>query len=116
MKEIADCGSAEPAVGFTSNMASAPSASSSTLSFHFRTLLSPIVSSNASAGNAFGPRIGRLILARPGPAGAAGPAPQIEIPTPNLWITTSRGVIPHLTRDNVARSAALTGVHLTFES
>ena len=95
--------------------ASAPSANSSTLSFHFRALLSPSVSSSVSAGNAFGPRIGRLILARPA-GGAAGPAPQIEIPTPNLWITTSRGVVPHLTRDNVARSAALTGVHLTFES
>lgn len=91
-------------------------ATSSAFSFHIRPLTGPRTGSNTSVGNVFGPRIGRLTLARSGLVDVAGSTSQIEIPTPNLWANTSRGVVSHLTRDNVMRSAPLAGVHLTLES
>lgn len=78
------------------------------LSFHVRSL-SLASSGSGSNGNLLGPRLGRLSLLRSGSG-------SIDIPTPNLWAHTSRGVVPHMTRDNVARSSAITGVHIPFES
>ncbi|KAJ7072455.1 tRNA-guanine(15) transglycosylase-like protein [Mycena amicta] len=53
----------------------------------------------------FGPRTGSLLLRR-----ASG---NIELPTPTLLVTTSRGVVPHLTQGHAAN---LPCIQLPFES
>ncbi|KAF8313577.1 tRNA-guanine transglycosylase [Clavulina sp. PMI_390] len=93
------------------------------LSFTFSRLNSSRIT--PETGAALGPRLGRLSLQRL--VGQSLPSPQshesdihntseIEIPTPNLWAYTSRGVVPHLTKDNVARSSSIKGLHIPLES
>lgn len=40
----------------------------------------------------------------------------LEIESPGLIASTSRGVVPHLTRDHVEKSGSIKLVHIPFES
>lgn len=66
--------------------------------------------SSSSSGNSYSSRLGRLTFSR------GETAPHIELATPTLWTHTSRGVVSHLTRDQVFESDAIRGVHIPFES
>jgi queuine tRNA-ribosyltransferase len=85
----------------------------STLSFTLSTPLPP--------STRFGPRLGILCLKRPN----IGPDPHInvnnadvelKIDTPGLLIPTSRGVVPHLSRDHFRVTNAIKLVNVPFES
>jgi queuine tRNA-ribosyltransferase len=56
----------------------------------------------------FGPRLGEFILKRI-------EQDEIQIQTPNFLTTTSRGVIPHLSRDHYG-SSGISWVNVPFES
>ncbi|KIL63704.1 hypothetical protein M378DRAFT_164128 [Amanita muscaria Koide BX008] len=56
----------------------------------------------------FAPRIGKVLLQRLSPSDL--------IPTPNLLTSTSRGVIPHLSRDHHNKTDAVRWVNIPFES
>ena len=58
----------------------------------------------------FAPRRGLLSLHRPGGSAA------LEISTPGLITATTRGLIPHLSRDHVNSSPHIHWVHVPFES
>lgn len=58
----------------------------------------------------FGPRTGSLSLDR------EDGTPVIRTPTPALLTVTSRGLIPHLSRDNVRMTDAISHIQLPFES
>jgi queuine tRNA-ribosyltransferase len=71
----------------------------STLRFHIQ-----------SAPPTFSPRLGTVALSR---------LPEntpIEVPTPGLITSTSRGVVPHLSGDHTALSESIRWVHVPFES
>ena len=51
-------------------------------------------------------RLGNVILNRSG----------FPIPTPNLLTSTSRGVVPHLSRDHYDRTGAIRWVNVPFET
>ena len=58
----------------------------------------------------FGPRIGLVSVQR-----QDGTAP-VAIRTPGMVTATSRGVVPHLSRDHVRLTKAIRWVHVPFES
>ncbi|TFK87383.1 hypothetical protein K466DRAFT_663065 [Polyporus arcularius HHB13444] len=70
---------------------------------------SPLFTLSVSSGK-FGPRTGTLSINR------NDGTPAIRTPTPALLTTTSRGVIPHLSRDSVRITDAIQHIHLPFES
>lgn len=58
----------------------------------------------AAAGDGVAARLGRLAL------------PQRQaIETPNFFAVTSRGVVPHLTPDTIARYGRFPGVYMAME-
>ncbi|KAG6827804.1 hypothetical protein H0H92_010411 [Tricholoma furcatifolium] len=57
----------------------------------------------------FGPRRGTLVLERPN-------GHCITLQTPAMLTGTSRGVVPHLSRDHVKGSAAISWIHVPFET
>jgi len=63
----------------------------------------------------FSPRVGKVILRREDPP-SVSQATSIEIETPAALTWTSRGIVPHLTRDHVAQSDSAGWVHVPFES
>ncbi|PPQ87622.1 hypothetical protein CVT25_005807 [Psilocybe cyanescens] len=74
----------------------------------------------SSSSARHGPRIGTLVTRRPdasasGSAGA-GAMTEIQIQTPGMLTTTSRGVVPHLSRDHHRGSAAIRWVNIPFET
>jgi len=71
----------------------------STLRFHIQ-----------SAPSTFSPRLGTVALSR------LSENTSIEVPTPGLITSTSRGVVPHLSGDHTALSEAISWVHVPFES
>ena len=59
----------------------------------------------AAVGSGAGPRLGRLL-----------PASSPPVMTPNFLALTSRGAVPHLTPDNIAKEAApLGGLYMALE-
>ncbi|KAF8653657.1 hypothetical protein AX16_003808 [Volvariella volvacea WC 439] len=62
----------------------------------------------------FGPRLGAFTLTRH--HGHPNTNATINIQTPGLITTTSRGVVPHLSRDHYDTTKALGWVHIPFES
>lgn len=68
----------------------------------------------------FSPRIGKLCLTRPdhgtGTVATDSHDINIELPTPGLIASTTRGAIQHLTRDNVRRTPCVKWIHVPFES
>ena len=58
----------------------------------------------------FAPRLGRLSLHRD-----EGPPVQ-DLLTPALITTTSRGIVPHLSRDNVAITTPIGWAQIHFET
>ncbi|KZP23473.1 hypothetical protein FIBSPDRAFT_1042913 [Athelia psychrophila] len=86
-------------------MANAPSPSP-TSSFSFD-LTRPTETSSSSR---FGPRLGKARLVR------TDGSPDLTIETPGLLTTTSRGIVPHLSRDHHRRTAAIRWVGLPFET
>ncbi|KAF9069753.1 tRNA-guanine(15) transglycosylase-like protein [Rhodocollybia butyracea] len=77
--------------------------SSSHISFQSLVCLS---ANREGSKHKFGPRGGKVLI-RNG---------QIAIDTPGVLTCTSRGVVPHLSRDNVKRTRAIKWVHIPFES
>ena len=77
-----------------------------TLSFRLKSLPS----------SKFSPRLGQLCLTRPDDGALVNHAINIELLTPGLMISTNRGVIQHLSRDNVKRTPCIKWVHVPFES
>ena len=63
-----------------------------------------------STPSTFSPRLGTVALSRP------SENTSIELPTPGLITSTSRGVVPHLSGDHTALSDAIRWVHVPFES
>ncbi|GLB40040.1 putative queuine tRNA-ribosyltransferase [Lyophyllum shimeji] len=57
----------------------------------------------------FGPRLGTLVLHRPN-------GTKLALSTPTLLTPTSRGVVPHLSRDHVKQSKAIGWVNVPFET
>ncbi|KAG1771948.1 tRNA-guanine(15) transglycosylase-like protein [Suillus placidus] len=64
-------------------------------------------------GKQFGPRVGRLCLTRPS---NCLPNHVIDIRTPNFLIGTSRGVVPHFSRDHVHSANGISWINVSFES
>lgn len=71
----------------------------STLRFHIQ-----------STPATFSPRLGTVALTRPSENAS------IELPTPALITSTSRGLVPHLSGDHIRVSDAIRWVHVPFES
>ncbi|KAH9934864.1 tRNA-guanine(15) transglycosylase-like protein [Fomitopsis serialis] len=67
-------------------------------------------SSNETPLPCFHPRVGQVSVQRPD-----GAAP-IAIKTPGMMTATSRGVVPHLSRDHVRLTRAIRWVHVPFET
>ncbi|KAG2144108.1 uncharacterized protein EDB93DRAFT_1087790 [Suillus bovinus] len=65
-------------------------------------------------GKQFGPRVGRLCLTRPSSDGQSNHV--IDIPTPNFLIGTSRGAVPHLSRDHIHSANSINWINVSFES
>ncbi|KAG2363941.1 tRNA-guanine(15) transglycosylase-like protein [Suillus spraguei] len=64
-------------------------------------------------GKQFGPRVGRLCLTRP----SDSPSNHvIDIRTPNFLIGTSRGAVPHFSRDHVHSANGISWINVSFES
>ena len=68
----------------------------------------------------FGPRFGQITLSRPttvqdngSPSFDVSP---ITIDTPNILVGTSRGVVPHLSRDHCNSAGAIKWINVPFES
>ncbi|KAG7095518.1 hypothetical protein E1B28_006256 [Marasmius oreades] len=61
--------------------------------------------SSSSSTSLFGPRLGSLVCKN-----------GVKITTPNLITPTSRGVVPHLSRDNVLRTQSISWIHVPYES
>ncbi|TFK35426.1 tRNA-guanine(15) transglycosylase-like protein [Crucibulum laeve] len=61
----------------------------------------------------FGPRLGTVVFKRPG---CTTDQPFVTIPTPGLLTATSRGVVPHLSRDHHRKTQAIKWVHIPFET
>lgn len=59
----------------------------------------------------YGPRIGNIILKRSGDLDS-----HLAIPTPNLITTTSRGLVPHLSRDHYKTTNAILWINVPFET
>jgi hypothetical protein len=59
----------------------------------------------------FGPRLGTATLARPDDPGMS-----VVTETPGLVTMTTRGLVPHLSRDHQAGAAAIRWMGLPFES
>ncbi|KII91545.1 hypothetical protein PLICRDRAFT_156720 [Plicaturopsis crispa FD-325 SS-3] len=60
----------------------------------------------------FGARLGRLVLERSHPS----PKNEIEILTPGLLTSTSRGVVPHLSQDHVRITRSIQWLSVPFET
>lgn len=57
----------------------------------------------------YGPRFGNITLKRSGDG-------HLQIPVPNIITTTSRGVVPHLSRDHCKSTKAILWINVPFET
>jgi queuine tRNA-ribosyltransferase len=57
----------------------------------------------------YGPRFGNVILKR-------SDSTHLQISTPNLITTTSRGVVPHISRDHYKLTDAILWINVPFET
>ena len=67
----------------------------------------------------FGPRLGSISLLRQTrtPDGSSNESQtQLTLPTPTFITNTSRGIVPHLSRDNIRRTPAVRWVNVPFET
>ena len=64
----------------------------------------------SSPSGKYGPRTGSISIDR------EDGTPSVQTDTPALLTTTSRGVVPHLSRDNVHLTGAIRHIQLPFES
>ena len=65
----------------------------------------------------YGPRIGNIILKRSRDLPEDSSQNHVlQIPTPNLLTTTSRGVVPHISRDHYKLTDAILWVNVPFET
>lgn len=76
------------------------------LNVHLSTLRFHIQPSPAT----FSPRLGTVTLSR------LSENTSIELATPGIITSTSRGVVPHLSGDHTALSDAIRWIHVPFES
>ncbi|KAF8513733.1 tRNA-guanine(15) transglycosylase-like protein [Hysterangium stoloniferum] len=63
----------------------------------------------------FSPRLGQAVITRPVHR-TGDEAEKIEISTPGIICSTTRGVIEHLSRDHVKKTCSIKWVHVPFES
>ncbi|KAL0071158.1 hypothetical protein AAF712_001718 [Marasmius tenuissimus] len=63
------------------------------------------VSSPRPSSAYFGPRLGRIAFQN-----------GTDLVTPNLITPTSRGIVPHLSRDNLIRTSSVSWLHVPYES
>ncbi|CAA7271251.1 unnamed protein product [Cyclocybe aegerita] len=78
---------------------------------------SPSLSFSLATPKRYGPRLGNIIFRRPGLSSSSEPSQaQLEIKTPGIFATTSRGVVPHLSRDHQRRTGAIRWVNVPFET
>ena len=85
---------------------------------------SPIGSSSSSSSPSassveelFGSRLGSFQVSKKNSkSNGNGNERKIELETPNLITSTSRGVVPHLTLDHVIATDAIKWVHVPFET
>ncbi|KAG8957710.1 hypothetical protein FRC03_009898, partial [Tulasnella sp. 419] len=89
---------------------SAPTLSSPSLTFRLLTSLLSSTSSQESTSFFTGPRLGSLTLSR------NNDSQPIRVSTPGFMTTTSRGTIPHLSRDNVRKTPGIEWVHVPYET
>ncbi|EIM87554.1 uncharacterized protein STEHIDRAFT_56363 [Stereum hirsutum FP-91666 SS1] len=64
---------------------------------------------SSSSPSGWGPRVGRVSIRRQD-------GTSLEIKTPGLITSTSRGIVPHLARDTTRATKAIAWVHIPFES
>ncbi|KAG1871408.1 hypothetical protein F4604DRAFT_1583403 [Suillus subluteus] len=64
-------------------------------------------------GKQFGPRVGGLCLTRPSDSSSNH---IIDIQTPNFLVGTSRGAVPHFSRDHVHSAKGISWINVPFES
>ncbi|KAL4073515.1 hypothetical protein J3A83DRAFT_4229091 [Scleroderma citrinum] len=80
----------------------------------------PTLSFDPSVSSKFGPRFGRITLRQPMTAQDRSipsfDASDITIYTPNILVGTSRGVVPHLSRDHCNSAGAIRWINVPFES
>ncbi|KAI6142856.1 hypothetical protein BKA82DRAFT_530571 [Pisolithus tinctorius] len=73
-----------------------------------------------SCQSRFGPRVGRIILAAPREECTTDIAidgtSSVTLDTPNILVGTSRGVVPHLSRDHCNSADAIKWINVPFES
>ncbi|KAI6006321.1 hypothetical protein F5J12DRAFT_833689 [Pisolithus orientalis] len=73
-----------------------------------------------SCQSRFGPRVGRIILAAPREECTTNIAidgtSSVTLDTPNILVGTSRGVVPHLSRDHCNSADAIKWINVPFES
>ncbi|KAI0267388.1 tRNA-guanine(15) transglycosylase-like protein [Gloeopeniophorella convolvens] len=77
---------------------------------HLPALQFNVGSSSSARTSTFSPRVGTVILHR------HTEKTSLEVPTPGLIASSSRGVVPHLSRDHVRSSEAIKWVHIPFET
>ena len=63
----------------------------------------------------YGPRFGNIILKRSRDLSDHNTS-HVQIPTPNFLSTTSRGVLPHVSRDHYKLTDAILWVNVPFET
>ncbi|KIJ63113.1 hypothetical protein HYDPIDRAFT_182431 [Hydnomerulius pinastri MD-312] len=67
-----------------------------------------------------GPRLGKLVLTRPtrklDETPSSSDTTVLEMETPNILVGTSRGIVPHLSRDHCNSSDAIKWINVPFES
>ena len=65
----------------------------------------------------YGPRVGNVILKRSRDTNIPDDgSDHLQISTPNLLTTTSRGVVPHISRDHYKLTDAIIWVNVPFET
>ncbi|KAI0061174.1 tRNA-guanine transglycosylase [Artomyces pyxidatus] len=77
---------------------------------HTSTFRFELLPSSPESTTGFGPRLGKTCLERYGEDGV------LEIVTPGFITSTSRGVVPHLSRDNTDATDAIRWAHVPFET
>lgn len=79
------------------------------LNFDLHSLSENSTRSSCSSSSGWGPRVGKVSIRRQD-------GTSLEIQTPGLITSTSRGIVPHLARDTTRATKAIAWVHIPFES
>lgn len=72
----------------------------------------PSLSFRKTSKDGFSPRLGYLVLTRE----CNQEKHSIEIPTPGILVSAPRGVVPHLSRDHVQKTASIKWLNVPLET